>query len=120
MWPGIGDLDLFIPPVSVLKSQFVSPNRKISFPSASKKPRTCSCLSKVSNGSLGGLYHESIMKGLARDGVIYAQSISIFDLGISSVISNLKVSRQKNCNPSAMAISVESPKFVPFNYEEVI
>ena len=84
-----------MPPVSVLKSQLVSPKRIISFPSVSKKRRTCSSLSKVSNGSLGGLYHESIMNGLALGGVICALRISIFDLGTSSLISHLKVSRQK-------------------------
>ena len=37
------------------RSQFVYPNRIISFPSYSKKRMTCSSLSNVSIGPLGGL-----------------------------------------------------------------
>ena len=47
------------------RSQFVSPNRIISFHSNSTKRMTSSSLSKVSIGSLGGLYHERIIKGAA-------------------------------------------------------
>ena len=61
--------------------------------------RICSSLSKASNGSLGGLYYESIMNGIVRGGVICAQRISISDLWMSSLMSNLRVSRQNNVIP---------------------
>ena len=58
------------------RSQFVSSNRIISHPSKSKKRMTCSNLSNVSIGSLGGLYQKRIVKGAALRGVISTPIIS--------------------------------------------
>ena len=76
------------------RSQFVSPNRIISFPSNSKKRMTCSSLSKVSIGSLGGLYHERTIKGAALRGVTSTPIISNDVVGISSLTLDLKLALQ--------------------------
>ena len=74
------------------RSQLASPNKIISFPSHSKNRRSCFRELKVSIGLLGGLYQESIQKGLDLGGMISAQINSSDDEGASLRTIYLKVS----------------------------